>query len=215
MGLYWLDPPEAFTFFCFFSTLSPGIATLYDKKEINRLFESYITDGLTDETLWALLEACQPIVEYRLAKYCFPKNHREDFITDIKIKLFKNLRNPSYKKKLYLKRQLQSPVTYLIFLIRLYVSDTLAHFEKTEGREILYDGSKDHQIISKMHSDYYLDPETIYIVQKEIPREFFRACRDDIVNDRSLDEYPNTKAEKIRKIKIMIEGSLGIKIAEN
>ena len=103
----------------------------------------------------------------------------------------------------------------MIFLIRRYVSDTVAHFERTQGREILYDSNKDHQIISKMHSDYYLDPETIYIVQKEIPRNFFLACKADIVNDRSLDEYPNMRQQKIKEIKRMIEGSLGIKIAEN
>ena len=89
---------------------------MYSKEKIGLLFNQYVDNG-DDKTFGELMEAIDPIIDIVLKKYKKKERHFEDVKQDVKMKLWKNQRNP---KKLG--RYCESPTTYIFYLIRSYVS---------------------------------------------------------------------------------------------
>jgi len=181
---------------------------LYNKEEIDKLFKLYVKDK-ADEVLWELIEACSPIIRIRLARYNGTHDScRLDAEQEVKIKLFKNLRDPRRKGSKDLSYQLQSPTSYLYFLIRRYVRSSMNFFDRMYGREISI-SNKDGQIIN-MIQDETVNPEVLYIVKTVIPNDFYNDCKREIEEDKSLQNFPIIRQTKIRKIRHMIEESFGV-----
>ena len=80
-----------------------------------------------------LIEECSPIIDIVLTKYKKYDYHAEDTKQEVKLKMWKNLRLRTQDN---LKRYVQSPVTYLFFLIREYVSKAFWRLYKIYGEEI-------------------------------------------------------------------------------
>ena len=66
-----------------------------------------------------MIEECEPIIDIVLTKYKKYSYHAEDIKQEVKMMMWKWLR---LRTKENLQRYLRSPVTYLFFLIRTYVT---------------------------------------------------------------------------------------------
>jgi len=89
---------------------------VYSKEKIGLLFNHYVDSG-DDKVFGELMEAIDPIIDIVLKKYQKYERHFDDVKQLVKLKMWKNQRNP---KKLG--RYRKSPTTYMFYLVRSYVS---------------------------------------------------------------------------------------------
>lgn len=80
-----------------------------------------------------MIEECEPIIDILLTRYKKYGYHAEDVKQEVKMKLWKNLRLRSIEN---LEKNFVSPVTYLFFLIRMYVGRIFWKICKTYGEDI-------------------------------------------------------------------------------
>ena len=80
-----------------------------------------------------LIEECSPIIDIILTKYKKYDYHAEDTKQEVKLKMWKNLRLRTQDN---LQRNFRSPVTYLFFLIRMYVFRAFWKLHKIYGEDI-------------------------------------------------------------------------------
>ena len=92
---------------------------MYSKRKIGLLFNQYVDNG-DDEIFGELMEAIDPIIDIVLKKYKKRERHFDDLKQEVKLKMWKNQRNP-----IKLGRYCKAPTTHMFYLIRSYVS--IAH----------------------------------------------------------------------------------------
>jgi len=89
---------------------------VYSKKKIGLLFNQYVDSG-DNKTFGELMEAIDPIIDIVLKKYQKYERHFDDLKQEVKLKMWKNQRNP---KKLG--RYRKAPTVHMFYLVRSYIS---------------------------------------------------------------------------------------------
>ena len=88
---------------------------MYSKSKIGLLFNRYVDTG-DDDVFGELIEECNPIIDIVLKRYTKYSRHFGDMKQEVKLKMWKNLRDPNK-----LCRSRMNPTGYLWFVIRAYV----------------------------------------------------------------------------------------------
>lgn len=91
------------------------------------------SDTRDEKILGQLIEECSPVIDVILTKFRKYDYHAEDVKQEVKLKMWKNLRLRSAEN---LSKNFPSPVTYLFFLIRMYVGRIFWKFCKIYGEDI-------------------------------------------------------------------------------
>ena len=181
---------------------------MYNKIQIDRLFKNYIATG-DDKVFGQLIEVCDPMISIVLARYGKHSRHFSDMRQEVKMKLWEHLRKPVRGKKYLL-----APSVYLFFVVRAYVRIAYEKLKAQYGESFESSFSNyGDRLLSLLQSDL-LDPERLYIVRKEIPRELFKACKRGILTDGRLVGKLRKTKEAIRLVKEEIEGDFDVELKD-
>lgn len=180
----------------------------YNKERIESLFDAYVNSG--DEKIFGdLIEASSPIIDVVLKKYSKYGRHFEDIRQEVKLKMWKNLRDP---KKL--SRCSINPTAYLFFVIRAYVSRTYERFMKIyEDNKEALDFVESENWVSGVTQEVFLDPERQFIIDAEISQKMFHKFVARLMKYKEFKAM-STDAQKamIMHYKEEIEFIFGVKL---
>ena len=89
---------------------------MYCKRTVNLLYKIY-SDTRSDEILWQLVLACEPIISIILSRWSnLDFNERIDFNQSMQLQLFNNLQKRTDEN---LQRYLVAPISYLWSYLRM------------------------------------------------------------------------------------------------
>jgi len=145
---------------------------LYDKEKINQLFKRYVDTG-SNKVFGQLIESCDPLIDVVLKRFKKHSRHLSDLKQEVRLKLLQYQRSPDR-----LRRYLTSPTTYLFFIIRAYTRLAFEQMRQQFGEDYEITFSSYSKTLLSLIQDDLLDPEILYIVRKEIPRELFANCKE-------------------------------------
>lgn len=95
---------------------------MYDKNKINALFREYVFTE-DDEFLAQLIEEISPMIDVCLSRWVTHKRHWPDAKQEMKLRLWRNLRNAKIDRT----KQLINPSSYLFFLLRTLATRILTN----------------------------------------------------------------------------------------
>ena len=176
----------------------------YNRGEIDRLFRQYVETG-SNEVFEQLIDSCEPLIDIVLIKYTKHIRHLSDIKQEVKLKLLQHKRNPMQMEK-YLAA---GPASYLFFVIRAYARIAYEEMKQQFGESYEATFSSYSKTLLSSIQDDLLDPEILYMVRKELPKELFASCKKSILVDRRLMEEPEKMEKVIQLVKQEIEEDFG------
>lgn len=181
---------------------------MYDKKKIDLLFEQYVRSG-DNKTFEQLIETCDSMVDIVLTKYGKYSRHFQDVRQEIKLRMWKNLRNP---KKLA--HNIVSPSTYLFFVVRAYVVKIFESLMRIYDDDIEMTGilAKSQAYNLDIARAGFLEPES-QCAAYELVQEFFRKFVEEVKREESFRESSKRiQGYIMRKYKAEAEADFGVKL---
>jgi hypothetical protein len=179
---------------------------MVNKEELEKSYKKFL-DNPCDENIWELVQKCQPLFVYCLSKYKdkFSKDEIGDLKSGARIVMFQSFSRMRKNKMRYLKDQIPYIYWFLVVKCMNTIKNEINKHLRHERKKVPLSNS---EVLTYVSNDS-IDPEILYIIQKEIPREFFEICKKEIENDPSLKKFPALKKEKIQKIKKKIKSFYG------
>ena len=164
----------------------------YDKKNITSLFIRYTESG-EEEIFTQLIEACEPMIDTILARYEKYVRYFEDAKQEVKLKMWKNLRQPKR-----MKRYCISPTTYLFFVIRAYAGGIF------EGSMKLHEDDRGLVSISELRREteaieqnIFLEPEKRYMMINEGSEDLFERFVQELRKNRVFSKISKEEQDLI------------------
>jgi len=164
----------------------------YSKKKINSLFRCYVESG-EDEIFGQLIEVCGSMIDVVLNRYKRYSRHFEDAKQEIKLRMWKNLRQPERMKCYCL-----SPVTYLFFVIRAYAAaifeGSMKLHEDDRGLVSITEYRKE---IRGVEQTIFLEPEKQYMMISEGSEKLFQRFVQELGKTRAFRKISKEEQELI------------------
>ena len=181
---------------------------MYNKKEINRLFEEYVETG-DDKVFSQLMRVCEPIIDIVLMKYKRHSRHFRDVKQEVQLKLWQRKRDP-----VRMRRYLINPSSYLFFVINRYTALVFEQYRKLfkEDIEVSFSQFGEH-LLSLIQSEY-LDPEVLYLVKHEIPGDLFERCKKKVLKNKALSVDFVAVEEAVKQIKELVETDFSMEVED-